>query len=139
MRLFNPRVRSGQGSTRLSREEFQRRWKERFYDPAFAAEKDSIDRLAEIAWQAYEDHRNSPRTPKAGPEFADTEYKLALEWLEARQQIFAAQKKHEDPKSPSRILLICGSPRTDETCPSEMSKSFRIAKTAKTVIDAEPG
>jgi len=139
MRLLNPRVRTGQGSTRLSREEFQRRWKERFYDPAFAAEKESIDRLAEIAWQAYEDHRKSPRTRKAGPEFTDPEYELALEWLEARQQIFAAQKQHEDPKSPSRILLICGSPRTDETCPSEISKSFRIAKTAKTVMDAELG
>src|SRR5436309_10841788 len=139
MRLLNPKVRTGQGSTRLSREEFQRRWKERFYDPAFAAETESIDRLAEIAWQAYEDHRKSPRTRKAGPEFADPEYELALEWLEARQQIFAAQKQHEDPKSPSRILLICGSPRTDETCPSEMSKSFRIAKTAKTVMEAQVG
>src|SRR5437763_12744042 len=139
MRLLNPRVRTGQGSTRLSREEFQRRWKQRFYDPAFAAEKESMDRLAEIAWQAYEDYRKSPRTRKAGPEFADPEFELALEWLEARQQIFAAQKQYEDPKSPSRILLICGSPRTDETCPSEISKSFRIAKTAKTVMDAELG
>ncbi|PYL28720.1 MAG: NADPH-dependent FMN reductase [Verrucomicrobia bacterium] len=139
MRLLNPKVRTGQGSTRLSREEFQRRWKERFYDPAFAAETESIDRLAEIAWQAYEDHRKSPRTRKAGPEFTDPEYELALEWLEARQQIFAAQKQHEDPKSASRILLICGSPRTDETCPSEMSKSFRIAKTAKTVMEAQVG
>ena len=137
--LLNPRVRTGQGSTRLSREEFQRRWKQRFYDPAFAVEKESIDRLAEIAWQAYEDHRKSPRTRKAGPEFADPEYELALEWLEARQQIFAAQKQYEDPKSPSRILLICGSPRTDETCPSEMSKSFRIAKTAKTVMESQLG
>ena len=137
--LLNPRVRTGQGSTRLSREEFQRRWKQRFYDPAFAVEKESIDRLAEIAWQAYEDHRKSPRTRKAGPEFSDPEHELALEWLEAREQIFAAQKQHEDPTSPSRILLICGSPRTDETCPSEMSKSFRIAKTAKTVMESQLG
>src|SRR5207248_6162139 len=78
MRLLNPKVRTGQGSTRLSREEFQRRWKERFYDPAFAAEKESIDRLAEIAWQAYEDYRKSPRTREAGPEFADPE--LSLRW-----------------------------------------------------------
>jgi len=137
--LLNPRVRTGQGSTRLSREEFQRRWKQRFYDPAFAVEKESIDRLAEIAWQAYEDHRKSPRTRKAGPEFSDPEHELALEWLEAREQIFAAQKQHEDPTSPSRILLICGSPRTDETCPSEMSKSFPIAKTAKTVMESQLG
>jgi len=31
---------------------------------------------------------------------------------------------------PSRILLICGSPRSNETCPSEMSKTFRIASAA---------
>src|SRR5437588_11177095 len=136
MRLFNPKVRTGQGSTRLSKEEFQRRWKERFYDPAFDSDRDKIDRLAEIAWDAYEDHRKSPRTRKAGPEFADPEYELALEWLEARQQIFASQKQYEDPKSPSRILLICGSPRSDETCRSEMSKSFRLAKTAKAVMEA---
>src|SRR5438067_11967212 len=106
MRLLNPKVRTGQGSTRLSREEFQRRWKERFYDPAFAAEKESIDRLAEIAWQAYEDHRKSPGTRKAGPEFADPEYELAMEWLEARQQILACQKLYEDRRSPSRSLRI---------------------------------
>src|SRR2546421_12787409 len=122
MRLFNPKVRTGQGSTRLSREEFQRRWKERFYDPAFAAEKESIDRLAEIAWQAYEDYRKSPRTRKAGPEFAGPEFELALELLESRQQIFAAPKQYENPKWPSRILLICGYPRTTETCPIEICK-----------------
>src|SRR2546423_15657027 len=92
MRLLNPRVRTGQGSTRLSREEFQRRWKQRFYDPAFAAEKESIDRLAEIAWQAYEDHRKSPRTRKAGPEFADPEYELALEWLRGASANFRCPK-----------------------------------------------
>src|SRR5205085_10639941 len=59
MRLFNPKVRTGQGSTRLSNEEFQRRRKERFYDPAFDPERDKIDRLAEIAWDAYDDHRKA--------------------------------------------------------------------------------
>ena len=68
MRLFNPKVRTGQGSARLSKAEFQRRWKERFYDPAFHPEREKIDRLAEIAWEAYDDHRKSPRSRKAGPE-----------------------------------------------------------------------
>src|SRR5256885_16366014 len=139
MRLFNPKVRTGQGSTRLSKEEFQRRWKERFYDPAFDPERDKIDRLAEIAWDAYDDHRKSPQTRKAGPEFADPEFELALEWLEARARIRAAQKEFEDPQSPSRLLPISGSPRTDETCPSEMSKSFRIATIAREVLEKEPG
>ncbi|MFN2604424.1 MAG: flavodoxin family protein [Gemmatimonadaceae bacterium] len=139
MRLFNPKVRTGQGSTRLSREEFQRRWKERFCDPGFDPERDKIDALAEIAWQAYDDHRKSPHTRKAGPEFADPEHELATEWLEARDRILAAQKQFEDPGGPSRILLICASPRTDETCPSEMSKTFRIATIARERMETEIG
>lgn len=139
MRLFNPKVRTGQGSTRLSKEEFQRRWKERFYDPAFDAEQEKIDRLAEIAWEAYDDHRKSPRTRKAGPGFADPEHELALEWLEARERILAAQKQFENVDSSSRILLISGSPRTDETCPSEMAKTFRLAMLARELMEKEPG
>ena len=139
MRIFNPKVRTGQGSTRLDKAEFQRRWKERFCDPAFAAERDKIDRLAEIAWDGYADQRKSPRSRKAGSEFADPEYELALEWLEARQQIATAQRQFEDRQSASRILLICGSPRTDETCPSEMSKSFRLATIARELMEKAVG
>src|SRR5436190_4665834 len=139
MRLFNPKVRTGQGSTRLSREEFQRRWKERFCDPGFDRERDKIDALAEIAWQAYDDHRKSPHVRKAGPDFADPEHELATEWLETRDRIRAAQKQFEDPDRRSRILLICASPRTDETCPSEMSKTFRIATIARERIEKEAG
>lgn len=139
MRFFNPKVRTGQGSTRLSKAEFQRRWKERFYDPAFDAEREQIDRLAGIAWEAYDDHRKSPRTRKAGPGFADPEHELALEWLEARERILAAQEQFENGDSSSRILLISGSPRTDETCPSEMAKTFRLATLARELMEKEPG
>lgn len=78
MRFLNPKVRTGQGSTRLTREEFQRRWKQKFYDPAFAPEESSIDRLAEIAWQAYQDRRKNPRTRPAGGEFSDPDHELAV-------------------------------------------------------------
>jgi multimeric flavodoxin WrbA len=95
--------------------------------------------LAEIAWEAYDDHRKSPRNRKAGPGFADPEHELALEWLEARERILAAQKQFEDPAGTSRILLISGSPRTDETCPSEMAKSFRLTTIARETMEKEPG
>jgi multimeric flavodoxin WrbA len=137
VRLFNPKVRTGQGSTRLPKAEFQRRWKERFADPAFDPEREKIDRLAEIAWEAYDDHRKSPRTRKAGPGFADPEYELPLEWLKARENILVAQKQFEDADAPSRILLISGSPRTDETCPSEMAKTFRLATIAREIMEKE--
>src|ERR1700704_1511357 len=133
-----PTVRTGQGSTQLSKEEFLRRWKQRFYDPAFEPVQSKIDDLGNIAWDAYEDHRKSPRTRKAGPEFADPEYELAIEWLDARDQIRAAQDRQGAP-GPSRVLLICASPRTDETCPSEMSKTFRIAKVLRSTIENTDG
>src|SRR3984893_15782739 len=139
MALFSskPVVRTGQGSTKLSKDEFKRRWKLRFYDPAFDAMSSEIARLADIAWEAYDDSRKSPRTRKAGPEFADPEYELSIEWLDAREQIRAAQDRQQAP-GPSRVLLVCASPRTDETCPSEMSKTFRIAQCAREVIAATP-
>lgn len=139
MRLFPPKVRQGQGPPRLSRDEFISRYHERFYDPAFEVEKASIDRLAQIAWQNYEAQNKSPRTRQAGPDFADAEHELAVEWLEARARILLAQRDFEERNSSSRILVICGSPRNDQTCPSEMSKSFRIAQHAGELIRREGG
>ena len=122
--LGKPKVRTGQGSTRLTRAEFARRFKEHFYDPAFDSAQPEIERLLQIAWEAYEESRKSPRTRKAGPEFADPEHELSLEWLETRRHIHQAQKLQASSEGVSRILLICASPRSDETCPSEMSKTF---------------
>jgi multimeric flavodoxin WrbA len=129
-----PKVRTGQGPPRLTREQFDARWNERFYDPAFDPMRDEIRRLGDIAWSGYDDRRKSPRLRKAGPEFADSEHELAIEWLETRARIQEAQKQQRSPDSRSRILLICASPRTDETCPGEMSKTFRVAQAAGEII-----
>jgi hypothetical protein len=64
-----PRV--GQGDVKLSREEFARRVRERFADPAFAAVTAEIDRVIDVAWNGYDEYRKSPRTRRAGAEFAD--------------------------------------------------------------------
>ena len=122
-----PAVRTGQGSTKLSREEFGRRYHVQFDDPAFDSAKGEIERLTELAWGVYQEGGKTARTRKAGPEFADPEQDLAIEWLEARAEIQKAQARQERVDGDARILLICASPRTDETCPSEMSKTFRIA------------
>jgi len=134
-----PSVRKGQGSTKLTKKEFRRRWNERFYDPAFAMARAEMDRLAEIAWDAYDKYRKSPRTRKAGPEFEDPEYKLPIEWLEARARIREAETRQATPGTPSRILLICASPRTDDTCPGEMSKTFRLTNAARAVMTEAAG
>jgi len=134
-----PAVRTGQGSTKLSREEFERRYRAQFYHPAFDAAKMEIDRLAEIAWRNYEEGDKAPRTREAGFEFANPKHEVSVEWLEARDRIMEAQRVFERSDTQSRILLICASPRTDETCPSEMSKTFRMANLAKECLENAGG
>jgi multimeric flavodoxin WrbA len=126
-----PTVRTGQGSTKVSRSEFERRYQEQFYDPAFDGAKNEIMHLTNVAWESYQRGVRSPRKRRAGPEFADPEQELPAEWLNARAAMQEAQRRHERSDGPSRVLLICGSPRTDETCPSEMSKTFRIAESVR--------
>ena len=46
-----PRVRTGQGEVKLSREEFARRFRQRFYDPAFERVEAEIARIKE-SWSA---------------------------------------------------------------------------------------
>ncbi len=128
-------VRKGQGSVALTREEFERRLRERFYDPAFAAVAGEIDRVVAIAWESYDSYRKSPRTRRAGPGFADPEFPLPVEWLEARDRILDAQRQHDDPAGQSRVLLVSGAARHDQTCPGEMSKTFRLVQMAREEIE----
>lgn len=132
-------VRTGQGDVKLTREEFARRLGERFYDPAFDPLRADIDRIIETAWVSYHEYHKSPRTRKAGPEFADPEFELPVEWLEARARILEAERRQCDAAAPRRILLISGAARHDETCPGEMSKTFRLVQLARKVIAASDG
>ena len=135
----SPEVRKGQGDVKLSREEFARRLGERFYDPAFDSVRSEIERIIGIAWTTYDEYHKSPRKRKAGPGFADPEFELPIEWLEARAAILDAERRHGDPSSPRRILLICGAARHDETCPGEMSKTFRLVQLAREIVEASEG
>src|SRR5690242_11907001 len=98
-------VRKGMPSVELSRQEFERRFRRRFQDPAFAAVEAEIAAVAAVAWDGYSNSRKSPRTRKAGPDFADPTYDLSTDWLEARDAILAAQARHDDPGQQKRILL----------------------------------
>ena len=132
-------VRKGQGDVKLSRDEFARRLSERFYDPAFDPIRADIDRIIETAWAGYDEYHKSPRTRKAGPEFADPEFELPIEWLEARAQVLEADRRHRNASLPRRILLVVAAARHDETCPGEMSKTFRLAQLAREVVEASDG
>jgi multimeric flavodoxin WrbA len=125
-------------SVELSREEFERRFRQRLYDPIFAAVASEIDAVLEVAWRNYIEYRKSPRTKKAGAGFAEPDFPLPLEWLAARQAVLDAGKRHASRRSPSRILLINGSARTDQSCSGEMSKTYRLAKLAQQVLQAVP-
>ena len=129
-------VRKGQGDVKLSREEFERRLRERFYDPEFQTVERQIDEIVDVAWKAYDEYRKSPRTRKAGPAFADAEFDLPTEWLETHERIQQAQREQKDASRPGRVLLVSGAARHDQTCPGEMSKTFRLASQAREEIEA---
>ena len=123
-----PDVRKGQAPAHLLRTEFSVRFRNSFRDPAFDAEADALGRVEEIAWQAYSEGRKAPRTRKAGPGYADPDYDLSTDWLEAKERIERARAIWADPASRSRVLVVCGAARNDGTCPGEMSKTYRLAR-----------
>ena len=134
--MHEPTVRKGQGDVKLTREEFERRLRQGFADPAFAAADEPIARIAQIAWEAYDEYRKSPRTRKAGPGFADPEQELPIEWLDTRDRILEAQREQARTDGAARVLLVSGAARHDQTCPGEMSKTFRLVQMARDTITA---
>jgi len=128
--------RKGSPSPRMGRGDFRTRFLDQFSDPAFDPLRADLDRVADAAWDAYENSRKSPRTRKAGPGFADPDYELSIDWLAARERVIAAQALHDDPAGPRHVLLVNGSSRSEHTCPGELSKSFRLAKLAEEELRA---
>lgn len=107
-----PLVRKGQAQDMHTREAFRERFLARFHDPAYQAERDALDRIEAIAWEAYHEERKSPVRRPAGPDFQEPGYELAVEWLETRDRLRAAQAQWADPATPSRVLVICCAPRS---------------------------
>jgi len=129
-------VRKGMPGVQLDKAEFTKRFRARFYDPDFEPLAREIDKIADAAWKTYDEYHKSPRTRKAGLGFADPSYNLSVEWLAAREAIQTAERRHKNVKSPSRVLIVNGSTRSEHTCPGEMSKTYRLVTIAKSVIDA---
>jgi len=123
-----PNPRHGMPSARLSEIEFKERFLSQFIDPAFAPLSSELDRLVSAAWDAYANSRKSPRTRKAGPDFADPDYDLSVDWLEARVAIAEARREYGNQTTRPRVLLINASSRSEHTCPGEMSKSYRLVE-----------
>ena len=123
-------------SPQLDKAAFRRRFLSQFKDPAFAPLRAELDRVCDAAFDGYANSRKSPVTRKAGPGYADPDYDLALDWIDARAAVDAAQLRHRDPSGPGRVLLINASSRSEHTCPGEMSKSFRLLELAQAELTA---
>ena len=82
-----PDPRKGMPSPQLDETEFRRRFLSQYQDPAFEPLKAELDKIAGAAWDGYSNHRKSPRTRKAGSEFADPDYDLSIDWLDTRSAI----------------------------------------------------
>jgi multimeric flavodoxin WrbA len=128
------KVRRGMPSVELDKAEFKKRFLARFYDPDYEPHAAALDKIADAAWIAYKDYHKSPRTRKAGKGFADPNFPLPVEWLAARADIQAAERRQKNKKSPSRVLIVNGASRNDQTCPGEMSKTWRLVTIAREAI-----
>ncbi|HEX2148518.1 MAG TPA: flavodoxin family protein [Pseudorhizobium sp.] len=131
--------RKGSSSPRLDKQEYVRRFLTQFTDDAFANLGAELQKIADAAWDGYENSRKSPHTRKAGPGFADPDYDLSVEWLAAQAAVKQAEQRHQDRQGPARVLLINSSPRSEHTCPGELSKSFRLMEIAQQVFREAPG
>jgi multimeric flavodoxin WrbA len=133
----SPVVVTGQVAKFISREEFRKRFDAKFLDPAFDGARNTISKLESIAWDGYKAGRKAPITQKAGKGFADPGYDLSVEWKETRDRLRKIDAHRKGAKSVSRVLVICGSPRNDGTCPGEASKSWRLAEITKRSLERE--
>lgn len=132
--MTEPDIRKGMPPVKLTRGEFERRYRSSFVDPVFAPLQPQLDTIIAAAWDAYSHSRKAPNTRKAGAGFADPDYEISVDWLAAREAILAAQRRHDDANEPPRILVINGSARSEHTCPGEMSKTWRLVKLAEPVL-----
>lgn len=132
---MKPAVRKGQFTGMHDRQAFGERFRQRFVDPAFDRERDALQRIEVIAWEAYDQARKAPRTHKAGAGFADPDYDLSDDWRATRDSLLAAQQRWQDAGTRSRALVVVCASRNDGTCPGEVSKTFRLAQLARESIE----
>jgi len=137
--MAKPAVRKQTEYVPLTKEQFRERFFEKFYDPAFDKVRAELEKVCDVAWDGYIVYRKSPRKQPAGAGFADPAMQLPVEWLEARAAIQAAERRQKEPKSPTRILIVSGSTRSEHTCPGEVSKTRRLAERARRTLEAQAG
>lgn len=99
----NVKVRKGMPDVALSKAEFTRRIKERFYDPVFDKVPE-IKTIIDKAWIVYDEYHKSPRVHPAGKGFHDPKYELSDEWRASHEAVAAAEKKNKNKKTRPRKI-----------------------------------
>ena len=92
--------RKGQPSVQLSRAGIRTPAARAILRSRLRARDADVTRIVEVAWEAYDEYRKSPRTRRAGAGFADPDYELPVEWLEARKAVRAAERRQQEPQGP---------------------------------------
>lgn len=132
--LTAPVPRKGMPDPTLDKSEFKSRFLSQYIDPGFDNLQGELDRIADAAWDAYDNSRKAPVTRKAGSGYADPDYDLAEDWLAAKAAVDAAKAQYDSKDRKRRVLLVNGSSRSEHTCPGEMSKSYRMVEMAAEVL-----
>lgn len=132
--LTAPAPRKGMPDPKLDNTEFKARFLSQYSDPSFDPLRSELDKIADAAWDGYDNSRKAPRTHKAGPAYADPDYDLADDWIAAKAAIDKAQVQYENEGRPRRVLLVNASSRSEHTCPGEMSKSFRMIQMSEEIL-----
>ena len=110
-------VRKGQAPDPLARDEFGKRFRASFVDPAFRAEDASIAKLEAIAWEAFDEGRKSPITIKAGPGYADPSYDLSVDWQHTPEAA-STPPRRSGPIRRRRRVPSSSAPRRATTAPA---------------------
>src|SRR5689334_7457977 len=112
-----PEIRKEMPSVQLTREQFSERMRQQLKDPAFDTIQDEVEKVISAAWQGYSEYRKSPRTQPAGPGYADPNYQLSSDWIQASRRVKDAERRQKNPTAPPRVLLISSAARSEHTCP----------------------
>src|SRR5262249_39524611 len=135
-----PKVRKGMPSVQLTKEEFSKRVRQRFYDPTFTAVAPEIEKVISVAWKNYTEYHKNPRKRPAGRGFSDPKFPLPIEWLETRKAsnrrsavkkitspIRAFSSSTVPPGATKPVRGKCQKPFAWRRWPKELSQGTRVS------------
>ncbi|MBC7385892.1 MAG: flavodoxin family protein [Cryobacterium sp.] len=125
-----PKVRTGQPSVDLTESEFKARAALEFQGPRFDSHRRAVESIVNVEWVRYDQSEKYAHSQPAGLGFKNPKVEVGLEWLETKKTISEAKREHDRKGAKPHYLIINGSPRSDHTCPGEMSKSHRLSEIA---------